>query len=58
MSKLKDKLGNFTMSINSLTPDPSDPTIKQAKMSIFTIDEVSGNHCNWKNNCSCTFFRN
>ena len=40
---MKDKLGNFTMSINSLTPDPSDPTIKQAKMSIFTIDEVSGN---------------
>lgn len=40
---MKDKLGNFTMSINSLTPDPSDPTIKQAKMSIFTIDEISGN---------------
>ena len=40
---MKDKLGNFTMSINSLTPDPRDPTIKQAKMSIFTIDEVSGN---------------
>lgn len=40
---MKSKFGNFNMSINSLKLVEGDPTIKQATMVVFTVDEMSGN---------------